>query len=183
MSKYGKLRAMFTEPDRALFAPVLDALRAKGLRVSEAADSPGADDVVLVALSEQFYADGEAMDRLLGLLGAGAENVLPLQMDDAPMPDVIKNALYARNIIPAAQRDAGLVAERILAAMPQKKSRMPLILSIAGVLLLAVVGLLIWRGARAGGGEAAPTMGDTPVAIPAGLTEEDLAQIRCVALK
>lgn len=181
MSK-NKLCALYTEADRALLAPVLDTLRAKGLHVSEASGRPGAGEVVLVGLSERFYADEAAVERLLGLLGAGAENVLPLQLDEADMPDAIKNALYARNIIPAAQRDAGLVAERILAALPQKKSRLPLILSVAGVLLLAVVGLLIWRGSRAGGGDTAPVMGGEPIAIPAGLTLEDLAKIKDVVL-
>ena len=181
MSK-NKLYTLYTEADRALLAPVLDTLRAKGLHVSEASGRPGAGEVVLVGLSERFYADEAAVERLLGLLGAGAENVLPLQLDEADMPDAIKNALYARNIIPAAQRDAGLVAERILAALPQKKSRLPLILSVAGVLLLAVVGLLIWRGSRAGGGDTAPVMGGKPIVLPAGLTLEDLAKIKDVVL-
>ncbi|MBQ9250566.1 MAG: hypothetical protein IJ179_11555 [Oscillospiraceae bacterium] len=176
-----KLRVLFTESDRALLAPVREALQAKGLRVSEATGSPGADDIVLVGLSEHFYADEAAVERLLGLLGAGTENVLPLQLDEAEMPGAIKNALYARNIIPAAQRDAALVAERILAALPQKKSRLPLVLSVAGVLLLAVVGLLIWRGSRAGG-EAAPVMGDEPIVLPAGLTLEELEDIGSVAI-
>ncbi len=181
MSK-NKLCALYTEADQALLAPVLEALRAKGLRMAEASGRPGAGEVVLVGLSERFYADETAVEELLGLLSSGAENVLPLQLDGADMPDAIKNALYARNIIPAAQRDPALLAERIIAALPQKKSRLPLILSVAGVLLLAVVGLLIWRGSRAGGREAAPVMGGEPIVLPAGLTEEDLAQIRCVAI-
>ena len=46
------------------------------------------------------------MIRMIGMIGAGMENILPLQMDDAPVPDELKNALYSRNIIPASGREA-----------------------------------------------------------------------------
>ena len=138
-----QIRLLCAEADRAALQPVLDALESKGLRVSEKA--PGKNDLVLAALSEAFCADAEKSEALLDLLAAGAEQILPLQLDGAPIPDAIRNALYARNIIPAARRDAAHTAQRILDAVPREKSRLPLILGAAGILLLAVVGLLIWR--------------------------------------
>ena len=137
------------------------------------------------ALSEGFYADGGKTDALLDLVAAGAENLLPLQLDRAPIPDALKNALYARNIIPSAGRDAAHTAERILAALPKKKSRLPLILGGAGVVLLVLVGLLLWRSispedSAALAAEEPPT--EIGVPIPAGLTEADLAQVRCVVI-
>ena len=128
--------------------PVLDALRAKGLRVSETG-AAAKDDIVLAALSENFCADAEKTEALLDLLAAGAENVLPLQLDAAPIPDAVKNALYARNIIPAAGRDPAQIADRIAAALPKKKSKLPLILTAAAlVLLAAIVGVLLWRASQ-----------------------------------
>ena len=91
MSK--QIKVLFTDSDREALQPILEALRAKGLRVSEAAGELGKDDVVLAALSGAFYADKASEDRLLSLIGAGAENVLPLQMDAAPIPDTLKNAI------------------------------------------------------------------------------------------
>ena len=96
------IHLLCSEADRAALQPVLDALKARGLRVSDQA--PGKNDLVLAVLSEGFYAEGGKTGALLDLIAAGAENVLPLQLDGAPIPDTIKNALYARNIIPASGR-------------------------------------------------------------------------------
>ena len=180
MSK--KIKVLFTDSDREALQPVLEALRAKGLHVSEASGELGKDDVVLAALSEAFYADKNAEDRLLSLIGAGAENVLPLQMDTAPMPDSLKNAIYSRNIIPGTTRTPEQIAERVVAALPQKKSGMPRALLIAGIALLAVVGLLIWRAVQnKAAAPEAPADGIT-VPVSLGLTEEELAEVRCVTI-
>ena len=78
----GKIKLLCSEADRTALEPVLAALRGQGLHVSEA-QTAGKDDTVLAALSERFYADAEKTDSLLGLVAAGAENVLPLQLDGA----------------------------------------------------------------------------------------------------
>ncbi|MBR0355532.1 MAG: leucine-rich repeat domain-containing protein [Oscillospiraceae bacterium] len=174
-----QIRLLCAEADRAALQPVLDALESKGLRVSEKA--PGKNDLVLAALSEAFCADAEKSEALLDLLAAGAEQILPLQLDGAPIPDAIRNALYARNIILAARRDAAHTAQRILDAVPREKSRLPLILGAAGILLLAVVGLLIWRANQAPPEESEPVMAQE-IVIPAGLTEEDLANVADVII-
>ena len=169
------------DADRAALQPVLDALRAKGLRVS--GEVPGKNDLVLAALSETFYADKGKTEALLALVAAGAENVLPLQLDGTPIPDTIKNALYARNIIPAAERDAAHTAERIVDALPKQKSRLPLLLTAAALVLIAAVGLLVWRGMQKE--EALPVMAEItpePLYIPAGVTEEELAAIEDVVI-
>ena len=121
------IRVLCAEADSERLRPVLDALLKKGLRVSDARNA-GKNDIILAALSENFYADPEGTDALLGLIGAGAENVLPLQLDGVPVPDTLKNALYARNIIPAAGREPVQIAERIVSALPRKKRRLPLVL-------------------------------------------------------
>ena len=140
------IHLLCSDADRAALQPVLDALKARGLRVSE--ETPGKNDLVLAALSEAFYADDGKTGALLDLVAAGAENVLPLQLDSAPIPDTIKNALYARNIIPASGRDAAHTAERIAAAIPDMPPVLPKLLIAGAVVLAAIIGLLIWRGAQ-----------------------------------
>lgn len=152
----------------------------QGLRVSE--ETPRKKNLVLAALSERFYADSGKTKALLDLVAAGAENVLPLQLDETPIPDVLKNALYSRNIIPASKRDAAHTAERIAAAIPDMPPVLPKLLIAGAVVLAAIIGLLIWRGAQKE--EGVPVMAETTeeIYIPAGLTEEDLAAIEDVVI-
>ena len=183
MRKSAGIGLLISPDDREELQALLAQLNRRGLRVSERNDAAGKDDVVLAVLSEAFYKDKDLTDRLLGLIGAGADKVLPLQLDDAPIPEQLKNALYARNIIPAAGRDASLIAERIVSALPRKKSRLPLVLAAAGLVLVALVGFLIWRSAA--DGEKLPAMaGEGPIVVPSalGITEEDLASIENVVI-
>ena len=120
-----KIKLLCSEKDREALQPLLEQLRAKGLHVLEAKGAPQKDDNVLAVLTEHFYADEALTQRLLDLIGAEAKNVLPLQLDGALIPDAIKNALYARNIIPAAGRDDAHTAERILSAFPPSPPVLP----------------------------------------------------------
>ena len=61
--------------------------------------------------------------------------MLPLQMDSAEIPDDLKNALYARNIISMGERDANLIADRIIDALPVQKSRLPIMLLAGGAVI------------------------------------------------
>ena len=173
------IHLLCSDADRAALQPVLDALQAKGLRVS--GEVPEKNDLVLAVLSEGFYADDGKTKALLDLVAAGAENVLPLQLDSASIPDVLKNALYSRNIIPASERDAAHTAERIADALPKRKSKLPLILTTAALVLVAVVGLLIWQATLSR--ETVPTMAEPEIVIPSayGLTQEDLDKIAMVS--
>ncbi len=171
------IKLLLAPADREKLDGVLDALQRRGLRVTEG--QPGKKDFVLAVLSEHFYGDKALCEQLLGLIGAGADDILPLQLDEAPIPDDIKNALYARNIIPAAGRDEGLIAERIESALPKKKNLLPLFLTLGAVALAAIAGLLIWRASRPGE-EPVPVIAEptiAPLVLPEGLTEADLAQV------
>ena len=189
MSKYNQIKVLFTEADRETLEPVLEQLRARSLRIIEGSDSIQKGDVVLAALSENFYADSTQSDRLLSLIGSGAESILPLQLDAAAIPDTLKNALYARNIIPAAGREPGQIAERILSALPKKKNRLPLFLVLAAVVLALVAGMMFWRSSSFIPVEETPVpVPEEPepkelsIAIPAGLTAEELAEVKCVVI-
>ena len=117
MSTGKKLRLLYADEDREALQPILQALTARGLRISQTGD-PGKRDVVLAVLSEKLYAEPQKTEALLSLVGAGAENVLPLQLDKTAIPEDLKKALYTRNIIPAAGRDPEQIAERIAGAVP-----------------------------------------------------------------
>ena len=179
-----KIKLLLTEKDREALQPLLGQLKAKGVRVSELTGKAGKKDFVLAALSAAFYADEAAVEKLLGLLGAGAENVLPLQLDGAPVPDKLKNVLYSRNIIPTAGREDAHTAERIVAAIPDGP-KLPLYLTIGAVVLAVLAGVLIWNASR---GETVPAMTqETPPTellypIPEGITPEELSKIRDVII-
>ena len=181
-----RIRLLCAAGDCDTLNGILEQLERKGLRVSRSADGPNKNETVLAVLSENFFADESLRAELLGLIGSGAENVLPLQLDSTPVPDEIMNALYSRNIISAGGRDDAQIAERIVSALPRKKSRLPLVLAAAGVLLLAIVGLLIWRGGQSAAEEAPSPAVTEPIRIeydlPEGITAEDLAKIRCVVI-
>lgn len=182
-----KIVLLCTEEDREALQEIEQHLRAAGIRVTEEEDA-GRKALVLAVLSRHFYADSARTQKLLSLLGEGAENVLPLQLDTSPIPDTIKNAVYARNIISAEGRDAAQVAERIKTALPGKKNRFPLILSAAGLVLLAVIVFLLLRPAKEPEPVEEPEEivaaqeAEIPVPLPAGLTQEDLNEIRCVTI-
>ncbi len=184
MNTRKKISVLSAPADREALAPILEALEAKRLRPT-VTDQPGKDDLILAVLSENLYADQALSRRVLDLVAAGAENVLPLRLDDQTVPETLMNALYARNIIPAGERDAALIAERIAAALPKKKNRLPLCLALGAVALAAVVGVLIWRSTQKEPA-AVPVMEETPAvidaALPEGLTMEELAQVKAVII-
>ena len=181
------LRLLCADADREALQPVLDALKEKGLRVSDAEGSLRKGELLLAVLSERFFAEGEKQKTLLEALSTGAENVLPLKLDEAEIPEELMNALYTRNIISAAGRDAGLIAERVLSAIPEKKSALPKVLIAGAAVLVVLAGFLLWRSSTP---EAAPT--PTPelmteeeqIEIPVsfGLTEQDLDEITQVVI-
>ena len=135
-----------------------------------------ADRAALTPVLDALRAKGVA----LGAIGGGAENVLPLQMDSAEIPDDLKNALYARNIISMGERDANLIADRIIDALPVQKSRLPIMLLAGGAVIVALIGFMVAQGMKAPAPETveetvAEAPQEIPYPLPAGLTEEDLA--------
>ncbi|MBR4472885.1 MAG: hypothetical protein IKS55_04530 [Oscillospiraceae bacterium] len=181
------LRVLCASADKVALQPILDALKGKGLQISDAEGSLKKGELLLAALSENFFADEEKQKSLLETLGAGAENVLPLKLDESEVPEALMNALYARNIISASGRDVDLIAERVLAAIPKKKSALPKILITGAVVLAGLAGFLVWRSSGTAVPEPTPTPEPTAtpeptveikIAVPKGMTAEDLEKIR-----
>ena len=102
-----KIDLLCAEQDLEALQPVLEQLKAKGVCAVQPR-SFTKDRTVLAVLSENLYADAEKSGALLDLIGGGAENVMPLQLDGAHIPENIMNALYSRNIImPEGRADTG----------------------------------------------------------------------------
>ncbi len=100
MKQHVLLRVLSAEADRDALRPILDALKEKGLRVSAAEGSLKKGEILLAALSGHFYADGEKQKTLLEALSTGAENVLPLKLDEAE----IRTAVTLRSLPSACCR-------------------------------------------------------------------------------
>ena len=75
------IHLLCSDADRAALQPVLDALKARGLRVSDQA--PGKNDLVLAVLSEGFYAES-------GKTGALVYRVVKLGIGVCHFPAVHK---------------------------------------------------------------------------------------------
>ena len=182
------LRILCAETDREALQPILDALKVKGLKIADAESGLKKEELLLAVLSEAFFSDEEKEKALLQTLSTGAENVLPLKLDESEIPDELMNALYARNIIMAADRSPELIAERVLSAIPEKKSDLPKVLIAGAAVLVVLAGLLVWRSAST---RSEPVSTPEPeeqmeeiinVSVAFGLTEEDLAKITGVMI-
>lgn len=145
---YRKIRLLYAEGDREALAPILEQLNAKGVKYSDKAGR-----IVLAVLSENLYASLEKTQELLNQLSASGQNILPLQLDKSPIPDVLMNALFASNIIPTADREPGQIAQRIVDALPAPKNHLPKIFIAGALVLVALIGLLLLPR---GSGEAEP---------------------------
>ena len=181
MKKKALLKILAVPEDLTKLQGVLDALQAKGVDISEDNGGMGKKDLVLVVLSESFYRDEVRKSRLFDRLAAGAENILPLNLEEMPVPDEIMNLLFARNIITASGRSQEQLAERILSAIPEKKNPMTGILVGAVAVLALLGGIFLWNSMKKP--EAEPAMAvEAPIPNPLGITEEELAAIKDVVI-
>jgi Leucine-rich repeat (LRR) protein len=182
------IRILCADADRSALDPILSAMREKGFRISESTGKLRKNETVLAVLSEAFFKDSANSEKLLHLIGQGAEHVLPLRLDDSDLPENVSNALYARNIISASGREPEGIAQRMSDAIPQKKSHLPIILTACAAVLLVLGGIFITKLARRTIVET-PEPAEEPVVedaievrLPNGLTEEDLEKVEIVFL-
>ena len=181
MRKRALIKVLAAPEDLENLQGVLNHLSKNGVVISGAKGSLGKKDIVLAVLSERLYEDAGLKEQLFDQLAVGAENILPLNLSDAPVPEEIMNLLFARNIIMSSGRTEEQLAQRILSALPEKKNHMTGILVAAVAVLFLLGGLFLWRtiGQQAGGSALA---GEEPVPNPLGITEEELAEIKDVVI-
>lgn len=169
---YKKIRLLYAEGDRETLAPILDQLKTKGVKFSEKAGQ-----TVLAVLSSNLYADPEKTKALLDQLSAKGQNILPLQLDKTPIPDMIMNALFASNIIPTADREPEQIAQRIIDALPAPKNHLPKFFIAGALVLVALIGLFLLPR------EVEEEIVDEPqISLPAGLTQDELENVRRVVI-
>ena len=173
---YKKIRLLYAADDRDALEPILAQLHTKGVKCTEKAGG-----ILLAVLSQNLYNDPEKTNALLNQLSTGARNILPLQLDSTPIPEAIMNALFATNVIPAVGREPELIAQRIIDALPAPKNPLPKFFIAGALVLAAIIGIFLWRGQTKDQPE--PEVQTEPQAvIPLGLTEDELANIKCVAI-
>ena len=177
-----KITALFSAADREKAQPILDALRAKGFRIAED-EADRAGGAVLLFLSAAFAADEQAQERFFARESAGRE-IIPVDLDGAAQPELVKTALIAKNAIAAQGRTAEEIAERISSAeaFREKKSPLPKLLIAAAALLLTLgAGIWLWRAGAPKEPEAAPEPTAEAPALPDldsfGLSAADLEKI------
>ena len=171
---YKKIRLLYADGDRETLAPILDQLNAKGVKFSEKAGQ-----TVLAVLSANLYNDPEKTAALLNQLSASGQNILPLQLDKTPIPDAVMNALFASNIIPTAGREPEQIAQRIIDALPAPKNHLPKFLIAGALVLVALIGLFLLPPRDV---EEEKTADEPQISLPAGLTQDELENIRRVVI-
>ena len=90
------IKTLYAEADRSKLDPILAALKAKGIQVSD--QNAEGEGTLLAAFGENFYTNESLKKALLDAV-ARNEHILLLQVDECEIPDKTKNAVYARHII------------------------------------------------------------------------------------
>ena len=180
------LYPLFAAQDEPVVRPILDALKQNGFAVDQG-HAPKKNGAVLFFLSKNLTEASPEIDEFLRL-DAQKCDVIPVNLDGSAPPTLIENAIMARNAIFAERYTTDALADRIADALkgpaPAAKLR-KWIIAAAAVVLLAVVGVVLWRvlankGAKGTGADAtpAPTAAPTPVPdMPDDIPPEDITKI------
>ncbi len=184
MSK-GKIGVILSPADREKAQPILDALRSKGFESVEYA-APQKVRAVLLFLSAAFAEDETAQERFFALDSEG-RTVIPVDLDGAAQPELVKAALIARNVTSAQGRTAEEIAERVIGGLTSLSGspiwiRLRLWIMIAAALLILGGGLWFWRANTADKPEADDEAALAVAEQRYGLSAEDLADIAYVYL-
>ena len=135
---------LYTQADESRVRPILDALKQKGCSVRGRLEKTGKEDALLLFLSKNVSAEGPEADDFFRL-NAGRALVIPVNLDGSTPPEALQSALMARHGLDGTKYGVEELAERVArAAQGEKKSRLPLVLSLIAAAALLTVGGLIW---------------------------------------
>lgn len=176
---------LYAPADEAAVQSILEELKKKGFRISGAA-APEKGEPVLLFLSESFAADEALQERFFAADSAGTAAV-PVDLDGAEQPELVRSALMARNAITARDRTPEEIAARVASAEAFAdrggSKKLGRILLAAALILAIGAGVWIWRGyAEKRAAEAAQKQIVTAAAARYGLQPEDLERIESFAL-
>ena len=137
---------LYAPTDESRVRPILDALKQKGCPVRDRLEKAGKDDALLLFLSRNVSAEGPEADDFFRL-NAGRALVIPVNLDGSTPPEALQSALMARHGLDGAKYGVEELAERVAQAVQgEKKSKLPLVLSlIAAAALLTVGGVILWK--------------------------------------
>lgn len=181
---------LYTAEDEKAVVSVLEALKAKGFPIAAKGRQPRKEDAVLFFLSEHVTEDKPEIDAFLKY-DSEKLTVIPVRLDGAKSPGVIESAILARNAISMERYTPEELAGRIEDALAKpsgmsKKVRIGLI-AAAALLILAGIGILIWRNVKTAPGQdstvtepSSPAPSPAPTEVPAytgGIPPEDLSRI------
>jgi hypothetical protein len=181
------LYPLFAAADEQAVRPILDALKEKGFAVDQE-NSPKKNGAVLFFLSKNLTDASPEIDRFLQL-DAQKSEVIPVNLDGSTPPKLIENAIMARHTIFAERYTTKELVDRIADALKQPvaiaSKTWKWIVAAAAVVLLAVVGIVLWRVLANGCAQEvdvettpAPTAVPTPVPdMPDGIPPEDITKI------
>ena len=163
---------LYAPTDESRVRPILDALKRKGCPVRDRLEKAGKDDALLLFLSRNVSAEGPEADDFFRL-NAGRALVIPVNLDGSTPPEALQSALMARHGLDGAKYGVEELAERVAQAVQgEKKSKLPLVLSlIAAAALLTVGGVILWKNWPKAEpvvveATAIPTATPTPTATP-----------------
>ena len=179
------ISALYAAADAAAVRPILDALREKGFTTQDAA-APKKGEALLLFLSKHFAADETLQERFFAAEDAGAA-VIPVDLDGAAQPELIRSALMARSAILSQGRTPEEIAARVASAPIFQGHGLPKwlapVLIAAALLLAAGAGLWSWHGhAEKRAAETEREQALTAAAAPFGLRPEDLEEIESFAI-
>ena len=173
------LYPLYAAEDEPRVRPILDALKETGFSIGKT-DAPEKGGAVLFFLSDKLNGASDAIDAFLRF-DAEKRDIIPVNLDGSTPPALIGNAIMARNTVFAERYTeeelAGRIADALKkpAAIASKLRKW--IIAAAAVVLLAVLGIVLWRvlgskPAQETDAEATPA----PV-IPGEIPPEDLDKI------
>lgn len=189
------LYALYHEADRAKVLSVLEAMAGRGFAFCGVQKQHIAYVkkalAVLAFLSADFYADEAKQNEFFTAKDSGVP-LIPILLDDTPMPEIMMQAMYAKNSLIASRYPTDkALAERILTAeafqnptvtaAQKKASRMGLIgfCAAAAVVLAACTLLLIPQKEPE---QQVIEVIEEKTILPFGLSEQDLQEIKAVKL-
>lgn len=189
------LYALYHESDRTKVLSVLEAMDGRGFAFC-GAEKQNISHVkkalaILAFLSADFYADEAKQNEFFTAKDSGVP-LIPILLDDSPMPEIMMQAMYAKNSLIASRYPTDkALAERILTAeafqnptvtpAQKKASRTGLIGFCAAAAAVLVAGTLLLIPKKASEQQVVEVIDEKNI-LPFGLTEQDLLEIKSVRL-
>ena len=191
---------LYHSADESAVMPILEALSEKGLELCYGepfGKSRLRRACALIAFVSANAVVGDALESAVLTAKANNVPVIPVKLDDTPLPDALNQLLFSSNSIPAGRYPApaelaarimtaeSLDPPRLAKAQLTASKRLALSLIIGAVVIVLIAGFFVLRSLKLAAVEAeAPieTLPDVAGIMESGMTEEDLLAIKRLIL-